>query len=391
MAATYKVISADGHLEIPSDAFAKWVPEKYRDRAPKLVKLDSGGEAWHIEGMPLLQNGPNINGGVAETTPEKFKYRGASYWDEMGNPRPGTGPPQQRLKEQDADGIDAEVLFPPVFAAKFMVGIKERAVYLAMVQAYNNFLAQEYCAFAPDRLIGSAVLPETNVDDAIAEMLRVKKLGLRAVTLNNWPNGGGSPKAEDDKFWAAAIDSDVRLSPHLNFGAMAPPYLDIAAGRIPGDESAHIFSMKGFPPTYTVRLMVTTGVFERFPKLKIYFAETNAGWIPYWFQSLDASYLRTRYWYKLNLPVMPSEYIRRHICFSFVADQLAIDLRHHIGIENLMWGSDFPHLVCTYPLTKQILPKMFAGVPEAEKQKILLDNPIKFFGLHAEKQLTKTA
>ena len=115
MARHYKVISGDGHVETPP-FWNKYVPEKWADRAPRLVRLEDGGEGWLIEGMPMLKNGQNITG----RGPIRFDF--GSYYKPDGTPNDGAGPAEQRLREQDEDGIDAEVLFPPVFASRFLEG-----------------------------------------------------------------------------------------------------------------------------------------------------------------------------------------------------------------------------------------------------------------------------
>ena len=134
MGRKYRVISADGHVETPPDTFVKYVPERWRDRAPRLAPLAEGGEGWLIEGMPLLHNGQNITAG------KPIKFRNDTYFAEDGGPATGAGPAEQRLREQDRDGIDCEVLFPPVFASKFLTGVADRDAYLSMVQAYGTTL-----------------------------------------------------------------------------------------------------------------------------------------------------------------------------------------------------------------------------------------------------------
>ena len=107
----YEGISAAGHLEFPPDRLIPFVPEQYRDRAPRLVKVAGGGEAMLLEGWPLLPNHSNI------LRNKKLNEPGLSYWEPDGSPSPGTGEAPQRLREQDDDGLDAEVLFPAVFYA----------------------------------------------------------------------------------------------------------------------------------------------------------------------------------------------------------------------------------------------------------------------------------
>ena len=125
----------------------------------------------------------------------------------------------QRLREQDDDGIDAEVLFAPVFASRFIEKIPDRDAYLAMVQAYNDWLA-DYCSVAPDRLIGNALMPISGIDDAIAELERAKEIGFKSVQLLTVPNGGTGPKPEDDRFWEKALELGMALSPHMSFAGV---------------------------------------------------------------------------------------------------------------------------------------------------------------------------
>ena len=135
-----------------------------------------------------------------------------------GSAAPGAGDGYQRLREQDRDGLDAEALFPPVFATRFIEAIQDREVYVSMVQAYNTFLAQDFCSVAPDRLIGNGVIPVTGIDDAVNELKRCSELGLRSVAFHQFPNGTGGPKPEDDRFWETALNLGMCLSPHGSFG-----------------------------------------------------------------------------------------------------------------------------------------------------------------------------
>ena len=130
MGRKYQVISGDGHLETPPD-FVAFLPEKYKDRAPKLISLpDGGGDAWLMEGMPLTYASQNLRGRG------KVKFAGQSYFKDDGSRTNGAGDGAQRLREQDEDGLDAELLFVPVFASRFLEKIPDHDAYLAMVRAY---------------------------------------------------------------------------------------------------------------------------------------------------------------------------------------------------------------------------------------------------------------
>ena len=217
---TYQVMSGDGHLEPPPEDWLPWVPEKYRDRAPRLIHLETGGEGWVIEGLPLIPLGGEA---ICGDAPDKLKRLGNSFWEEdRVTRRAGLGDAVQRLHEQDLDGIDAEVMFPPFFTSKLLRSISDDQPYLSMIQAYNSWLAEGYCSVAPDRLIGVAILPSTGVEDAIAEMKRCKSMGLKAVCTIQWPNGTGHYKPDDDRFFEALLEEDMRFTPHVSFGEAIP-------------------------------------------------------------------------------------------------------------------------------------------------------------------------
>jgi predicted TIM-barrel fold metal-dependent hydrolase len=378
MTRTYEVISGDGHVEVSTEAWAKYMPERYRSMLPELVSRESA-DCWVLGEFEMVNWGNLVcDLPYDEIRPGIWRYR---YPD--GSPRPGTGTAPQRLHEQDLDGLDAEVLYPPVHGPGFLRQIagKDVDAYLANVQAYNTWLAEEYCAVAPDRLIGNAFVPETGVDDAIAEMKRCKDLGLRSMCLLMWPNGGPTrvPGSDDERFFAASIDLDMRLSPHSRLGE----------GRA-DDPRNEMLKPRGPAAEVSIVQLILSGVLDKYPGLQFYFAETQAGWIPHSMNFLDEFYQRWYTYYDGKLPKLPSEYFRDHVLFSFIDDRLAMPMRRWIGIDNLMWGSDFPHSAGTYPHSRDILDDLFEGVPADERRRVLVENPCRFFGLDPDKELTPT-
>jgi predicted TIM-barrel fold metal-dependent hydrolase len=380
---TYQVISADGHLEIPAERFAKYIPTKHRDKAPRLVTKDDGTNWWQLDEWERNCVGPL----VCDLPYDEFvRPIGARYQNMDGSWRPGTGDAAQRLREQDSDGIDAEVLYPPVMMGPFirLLATKDAEAYKAIVCAYNTFLA-EYCSLAPDRLIGNAMVLETGVEDAVKEMERCKEIGLPSVTLRTWPNGGAGYIPEDDRFFAAVLDLDMKLSPHVRFGY--PPI------SVPTDVNERfVFRMgEGSGSCMTgIGELIYYGVFDRYPDLRLYFAETQAGWLAHSLNWADEFFLRWYSFYDTKLPKLPSEYVRDHCRFSFIADRLAMPLRYYIGIDLLMWGSDFPHSVGTHPSSREVLDELFDGVPDHERYQVVVGNACEFFDLDPKKDLTPT-
>jgi predicted TIM-barrel fold metal-dependent hydrolase len=379
----YRVISGDGHLETPLD-FTTRVPVKFKDMVPRLEMRPNNVQVWVMDQWERPNIG-NLQCGMRYN--EYLQNTGQTYFNGDGSPRPGTGDAKQRLREQDQDGIDAEVLYPPIFGPALIRNMikKDREAYLAIVQAYNNFLLREYCAVAPDRLIGCVLVPESGVEDAVAEMGRCAKLGARASCLAMWPNGGVDPIPDvDARYWAAVLDLDLKQTPHSNFGG--PPQFEGHGTR----EMAVCGIGQGAPCAATIGRLILY-VFDRFPTLKFYFAETQAAWLAHTLHNrLDECYLRWSHFYDLRLKKLPSEYWRDHCKFGFVMDRTVMKMRELIGTDLLMWGSDFPHLMSTFPDSREIIDDLFEDVPPMERQRVLLDNVCEFFDLDPNAEITPT-
>jgi predicted TIM-barrel fold metal-dependent hydrolase len=383
------VISGDTHLEIDSTAWIERIPARHRDRAPRVVRTPEGADAWVVEGAPLQDMVFSLYAGKGRDTWAPFKQR---YEDSAG-----TGPPKQRLAEQDVDGISAEVLFPGANGPRFWRHVRDDDCYLAFIRAYNEFLAEEYCAADPARLLGVGVIPWTNVDDAIAELQYCHANGLRAVQLGVFPNGTGAPSTDDDAFWEAALGLGVVVTVHVDLdrsrGGELTKMIDMkdtserARRKIPGEalmaQQCSVFGRAGAPNAMQLAL---SGVFDRFPNLRIFFAENQIGWIPFWLEQADVRFHRHRHWVARELgwrPVerLPSEYVRDHCYWGFQQDRVGVTLRDLIGVDKLIWATDFPHQESDWPESRSILELNFAGVPIEETRMMTSGNVSRLFGL----------
>ena len=165
MSRDYRLVSSDGHLEVTPETWMHRVPQKYRDRAPHTVKLPDGGDAILVEGQPLQEaNFLDLRAGRSE-----------AQWQPFGitvDGAAGVGPPEQRIKEQDIDGIDAEVLFTAMVAGPVLWrNISHDEVYKAVIRGYNDWLGEEYCSADRDRLIGHGHHPHgPTSNDAMEEL-----------------------------------------------------------------------------------------------------------------------------------------------------------------------------------------------------------------------------
>jgi predicted TIM-barrel fold metal-dependent hydrolase len=253
---------------------------------------------------------------------------------------------------------------------------------------------------SPNRLVAVGLMPDTGVDDAIKEMEYCARAGLKGVCLTRYPSTQEVPTPEDDRFWAASLDLNMPIACHVCFAGSnsgRPPFplpddwKEIAADVDPFSKFAQ-YSVRG---AGNALQMIFDGVFDRFPDLKIYFAETMVGWLPHFLEILDDQYDRHIHWSARILGVrkldrVPSEYFREHLLWGFMHNPFGVRVRHDIGIECMMWGSDFPHAESNWPESLKSIDEMFADVPEEEAARMLGGNAIDYFHLDVNAFAKKT-
>jgi predicted TIM-barrel fold metal-dependent hydrolase len=379
---TPRYISGDTHLEVPAQRWTCRVPEKFRDRAPRTVRLANGADGFLIEGQPIRENAFDLYGG-----------KGRDAWGPFGQTyesTPGTASATDRLKCLDLDGMDAEVLFPPVVTGpRAWRNVQDDDAYLALVRAYNDFVAEEYSTEAPERILAVGVIPIVGVTAALEEMQYCARLGLKSVMLSAFPSGKGYPTPEDDAFWAEALRLDMPLTIHIDLDRTGPrsgPLLVYKKQAGVADIAGQVarFAQRG--AVNAVQLMLA-GVFDRFPDLRILMAENQIGWVPTFMTVADERYERHLAWaedllgFKALSNGQPSDYIRRHILWGFQRDPAGVELRHWMGVENLVWGSDFPHQESEYPHSIRVIEQNFRNVPESERQAMVCGNIAAFLHL----------
>ena len=382
MAKDYRVISADSHLQIAAERWTPHIPAKYQDQAPRTVRMPNGTDATVINEKVSF-----FHGGLTGRPYEDRSPNGGQF-----DTSPGAGSPEQRLHEQDIDGVDGEIMYTYPAGVSYYSRIKDLSAYKATIHAWNEFLADEYCAVAPERLIGMGMLPDTGVQDAIDEMEYCARAGLKGACLFKYPNCSDVPTSEDDRFWAAALDLDMPLTAHVQFAGfnarrVTYPFQqdleEVASGVDPFSKFAQ-YALRG---AGNALQMVFTGVFDRFPRLRLYFAETQVGWIPHFLDILDDQYDRHMPWAEhlglmKKLDRMPSEYIDEHFSWGFMRNASGVRARHEIGVKNMFWATDFPHAESDWPESQAVIEEIFTGVPEDELRQMLGGNVIEYFHLN---------
>ena len=387
--AEYRIVSADAHVLEPTHIWDEWLPAQYHDRAPKLVKDADGGDAWLFAGS----SDPDPIGLV--TTPgmpwDQFRWTGVTYEEARAGCYDGTA----RLGDMDIDGVDAEILFPPQRTIGHFLGDDDDDVVRAGIDAYNRFLWEEFSAPDRSRLVGMAQIGSTGVDDAIETLRKARAIGFKGVVISCWPSAGESITDDDDPFWAAAQEEGMPVCIHINLIGRAARQRSLAAAesgtrRLYGDRDkaskANAKAVGGLSGVFSVvpniiGQLIFTGVFERFPRLQVPMIETGVGWIPHFLEQMDDRYWRNRSWGNIPLSQPPSQYWFRNLSATFITDRWGLATRHGVGVENMMWSTDYPHHGNDWPYSRKVINDTMADIPADERALILAGNAVRIFGL----------
>jgi len=380
----FAMISADSHVVESPDLWEKWLPREFLPKAPKLVKDAEGGDAWQYR-----PGTPPVPLGLVTTYPgrtyEQFKWTGAKY-DQINQ---GAFIGATRVKEQKIDGVDAEVLYPSQRTMRHFMLDDDTMFHKQGIQAYNNWMAKEFMAADPKRLIGLAQMPNVGVEAMIAEMRRAKEMGMRGVILSTWPSGATSLSVEDSAFWAEAEKLELPVSIHLGVASKQSGKAQTSTGMMEGAgllstgaKTVVGYSCAGMDNMpIIIAETILSGLFDKFPRLRFISVEAGAGWVPYFLEQMDDRYFRNRTWAKVELEMLPSAYFRRNWSLTFVTDFYGVRNRHAVGINNMMWSTDYPHHICDWPYSRKLANEMFAGVPENERDQICAGNAAALYKL----------
>jgi predicted TIM-barrel fold metal-dependent hydrolase len=364
----YRTIDADSHVNEPAEVWQSRVPAAMRQLAPRMITSDNGRIGWSFEGGKRLHRVTSACAGFDETT---YTADGAR-WDEI---RPGSYDPKARLAEMELDMIQAQVLYPSLAPQPQFFGT-DPELQVACVRAYNDWI-HEFSSVAPERLIGLPIAPETGVDDVVAEWKRIAARGDRGFVISGHPSGGDMPSEADDRFWSEVEDWDYAIHIHFGFASGVKLTSNRGVGYL---TSAALIDM-GVAMYRPLADLIYSGVFQRFPKLKVVAVEAGIGWIPYFCHHLDDNFLRRRFRADVQLARMPSEYFKDQVWATFIEDPYGIKNRHEIGVDRIMWSTDYPHTNSNWPNSQRIAAYEFRDVPEAERRLIMRDNAAGIYGL----------
>src|SRR5436309_12388075 len=376
----YKRISADCHLDMPCMPPELFVENASREMKERMPYVEDGpdGPQW------VAKNGANFGlvngvgpGGAKHVPGQNVRVdimAEARLYEDAKKGKYRCRDPHLRLKDMEMDGVDAEVIYGILGTAS---KLNDMEASNEVLRIYNDWL-KEFCSHYPDRHIGLACLPYGDIDAAVKEIHRVAKMGLRGLELScSWDM---EPMWHPvwEPLWQAV--NDVALPLHFHtFPALPPGKLDQQTGLT--RRAAFFTVVSGFQMNLVNILAAVIGaaVLERYPKIRIAFGESGIGWVPYALDRMDFEW-EDRF-HDLGLKMKPSDYWRRQCKATFQFDRIGTKLIDDMGVETLMWGSDYPHGDGVWPESSKYIDEQFGHLPAELTHKMKCENAGRFYGL----------
>src|SRR5512132_2156982 len=298
------ILSSDSHVFEPADLWTTRIDAAFRDRAPRIVRIDGADEIVIEQDQVLSGIGLISNAGARFEAPETISGRGR-----MEDVHRGGWDPAQHLKDMRLDGVAGEVLYPS--QGLFYFKVADSALMSAIFRAYNDWLA-EFCRTDPARLKGIAMINLDDVRDGIEEIERAAGMGLAGAMISEYPLEHRRYDQPDyEPFWAAAQALDMPLSLHT--ATRRQGKIRGAGDKTLRDASSR--ATKAFYPALSLCDMIFSGVFERHPALTVAIVEFELAWAPHVLSTMDYTY-RERHGeaiYRFTDGRRPSDFFRSNV------------------------------------------------------------------------------
>ncbi len=364
------IVSSDSHVFEPPDLWTNRIDPKFRGREPRMKRV---GEVDHLvieDDQTISGIGLISNAGARFDAPETISDHGK--FDDV---LVGGYEPEEHIRDMKIDGVSGEVLYPS--QGLFYFGIEDSDLTSAVFRTYNDWLS-EFCSTNPQRLKGIAMINLDDVQEGIAELERAAGLGLVGAMICEYPAEERryySPEYEP--FWAAAEQLRMPLSLHT---ATKRYQSNFATGAI-SDATGR--ANKVFWPSASMCDMIFSGVFERYPGLNIVIVEFEIAWAAHLLGTMDYTYheRHEEATYRYRDGKMPSDFFRENVFISFQEDGIGIRLRDVIGVDCMMWGSDYPHSEATFPRSREIINEILEGVAKDDRAKIIGGNVARLYNM----------
>jgi len=383
----YRIMDADGHVVEPPGFWKEYLEPAYRDRAPyedetsATQKLVSQASKFGLMGLlPNPARNMKIeNEVVYNKISDEFWARG--IWEVVKNytePAIKRFDAPSQVKAMKKMGIDVSFVYPTLGLWVLAIDTMEPKLAGALTRAYNNWL-RDFCSYDTKVLRGVGAVNVHDPEEMVPELHRIVEFGWKGVFVHPTPVKGRllcDPAYEP--FWSECERLGIGVGIH-----------EATHSRLPttGSDRFHTrFGMHAcshpLEGMMAMLALLEGGVLERHPKLRVAFLEAGCGWLPYWLWRLDDLEYRNLAWeVKGNLKMKPSEYFRRQCFIACEPDEPYLhDIIKYIGEDNLLFASDYPHMDHEPEIVGELV-ELEKRLPKRTIQKILWDNPVRFYGL----------
>jgi len=316
-----------------------------------------------------------------ERLPAAMRERAPRYAEvNASQAHPGGNDPRARVSEMAVDGVEAEILYPTLAMDQF--GIADAALQEACFRVYNDWLI-EYCAASPDRLFGIGCISLYDIDRALRELERCKNAGLRGALIWQVPPAELSFAGDHyERFWAAAQDLDLPVSLHILTGAPYPPGPLAGTVNAPALDRLHfVVNTKLLHVTDALLDLVGSGVFDRYPRLRVVLVENEISWLPFVVTQWDKYVARGGGFALAKAKRMPGEYFAENVYATFFNDPPIRWFLGQWGNDNFMWSNDFPHPNSTWPKSREVIERDLGHLSAEVRAQLLCENVARLYGL----------
>lgn len=393
-----RVISPDDHIQEPAHAWQSRLPSRMRERGPRIERLrgevalnagdlgfvetDDGhvADVWNYDGKRI----PIVRIAAAVGMPREEVDARPVTFDDL---RKGCYDPAARLADMDVAGIDASVCYPNMFVRfcgqTFSLG-RDKELGLASITAYNDFVIEEWCAGSGGRLVPMGIVPLWDIELAVAEARRLADLDFRSVTFSEAPHLLGLPSIHSG-YWDPLFDTcaatEMVVSLHIGTGGF--PML------APDGPAAIPNVMASFNAGYTLTNLLFSGVFARFPALKVCLAESQLGWIPYVLSRADFVWdeMSGSGWTGIDratMPHPPSYYFGENIWVTFFRDPVGLQLIEQTGVDRVLYETDYPHTDSEWPNCQEVAADMTKHLSRADAAAVVAENARALFRIEID-------
>jgi predicted TIM-barrel fold metal-dependent hydrolase len=368
---TYKLFSVDDHIVEPRDVWTKRLPTKFAEDGPRVVEAD-GREFWIFEDQRSATMGLNA---VAGKDPTQWGTEPVRFDDLI----PGCYDPAARADDLRADGIVGSVLFPslPGFGGRVLFQLKDKELASLCVEAYNDFVIDEWCAAAPDIYVPTIITKLWDPIAAAAEIRRCAAKGARALSFPENPVHLELPSLHTEHWrpvFEALEETEIVCCMHLGSSGHIP---------IPTPDShfsVAICAAPGIVGIETISDLIFSKIPASYPNVKFAITEGGIGYVPYLLERCDFVWEKHRFWAPFNTE-RPSDVFHRQFFVCAVNETFGLidQAREIIGVDNILWECDYPHSETTWPASQSAASKVFGGMPADHVAKITHQNAEKLF------------